>query len=297
MANKSYEQITDKIIAALDKGIVPWHKPWRSLSPQSAVTGKAYQGVNRLLLSFSPYSDPRWLTYRGAMQLGGHVKQGERSEFSIVKFETFEKSEEGKDGSEHVKRVPWMKAYAVFNVEQCEGLDLPQLVQVVSDKSVVEKVEDLIDGYAARPRIEHGGDQALYNPVFDTLKVPHPETFDITEEYAATMAHELIHSTGHFTRLNRRAKDEIRGFGSQEYSKEELIAEIGAAFLCADMQIDTEGVFDNSVAYINAWKKVITGSDKIVIEASSAAQKATVFILGEKVIERDEANSQEVLAA
>jgi antirestriction protein ArdC len=285
--------ITDQIIKMLDDGVVPWRKPWKlqaGMMPYNATTKRAYSGLNAILLGMSEYSDPRWITYKKTDDLGGNVRKGEKST-RIIFWKVTEKpcSPQHSRGEicngcgprhPNVKKFWMLRYYSVFNVEQCEGLELPPIEKPTSFDPIAE-AEEIIASMPNLPSITHdGGDKAFYRPLTDSIHLPRREAFDSAEEYYSTAFHETGHATGHESRLNRHGLETgIAPFGSDTYSREELVAEFTSAFLCARSGI--ENTIENSAAYIDGWKKVLKADTKLVITASAQGQKAANYILGE----------------
>jgi len=270
--SKVYKIITDKIINQLEKGVIPWRKPFVGQgSISNFVSKKAYTGINPFLLNASGYSCPHWLTFKQAKDLEGCVKKGEKGEM-IIFFAM--KDYENSEGVE--KKIPILRYYTVFNLEQCEGIEWDKPV-VNNDFKPIEACEELVKLYPGRPAIKTGN-QAYYTPSQDTVTIPGQDQFISEPEYYSTLFHELVHSTGHKNRLSR---DGITGegnyFGSHEYSKEELVAEFGAAMLCGVSGIDNH-TLDNNAAYIKSWVKQLRNDDKLIIQAASKAQKAANYI-------------------
>ena len=277
---RAYEVIADRIIAALDGGTVPWRKPWSlpaGIRPQS-VAGHAYSGVNAVVLGLSGYCDPRWLTYRKATELGGHVKRGEKGT-PIVFVTPLTVERENEDGQTEEKTIRFLRYYHVFNVEQCEGLPLPQ-VGTPEPFDPIAAAERIIANMPEPPPISHnGGNKAYYTPAADSVHLPPRGAFSNAGEYYSTAFHELGHSTGHRNRLDRHGLETgIAPFGSAVYSREELAAEFCAAFLCAQSGI--QNTIDNSAAYIQGWAKAINRDKRLVVIAASQGQKAADYILG-----------------
>ncbi|WP_417459053.1 ArdC family protein [Kordiimonas sp.] len=285
----AYQIITDKILALLDRGVVPWRKPWKgggsNQQPISLTTGKAYRGINTVILWGTAiemgYEAPFWLTYNQAKTLGGNVKKGENG--TPVTFwkigETKEIDEKtGKPGTYAILRT-----YTVFNVAQCENLDeskLPEAAKVdveLTDHDAIESCEAIVSDWAGKPEVVTEGGRAFYRRSTDVVTMPEIGRFDAAEEYYSALFHELIHSTGHVTRLDRL--EDGSSFGSASYSKEELVAEMGAAFLCGHAGIESATI-ENSASYIDGWRKVLKADNKAVIQAASAAQKAVDMVLG-----------------
>jgi antirestriction protein ArdC len=268
MSTKTNAQILAVITEMLNKGIVPWRKPWTGAKPRNA-DGRAYTGINHILLSCSGYELPRWLTYNKARALGGNVKQGEKGTHVIYfnMFDTIDKTT-GKKLS-----VPVLKLYTVFNESQCEGIKLPEL----SAPKIVE-AESIVQGYKDCPTIKYGYSVAAYQPSTDTVMMPSAHQFESTDKYYSTQFHELTHSTGSKDRLNRDGITKMDFFGTSQYSFEELIAEFGSAFLCSESGIDN--TLEHSAAYIDGWLNAFSKDPSMLVKAASKAQKAADYILG-----------------
>jgi antirestriction protein ArdC len=277
MSNRVYEIVTEKILAALESGTAPWHKPWKAGIPRNAISNRPYSGVNALLLGMAPYSDPRWLTMKQANEKGGRIRKGEK--FTLVIFwRQNTVTQENDDGDLTEKQIPLLRYYLVWNVEQCDGLDLPALETHKVD--VIAQAEAIIANMPSPPRISYdGGGKAYYVPARDSIHLPHRNSFDSASEYYSTLFHELTHSTGHQSRLNRPTLTEVVPFGSETYSKEELVAEFGAAFLNA--HAGTPTTINNSASYINGWLKRLQSDPKLAILAASQGQKAADYIMGQ----------------
>ncbi len=289
-----YQIVTDKILELLDKGTIPWHKPWKGGFegiPKNAISKKPYRGVNVFLLAITAevmgYDSPYWFTYKQAQQYGGNVKAGEKSTF-VVFWKWLDYVQTDKEtGEKTTDKVPFLRYYRVFNLAQCEGVDLSKLpVDAIDDTpdldfSPIGACENVFGNMADCPPIYHDQGRACYIPSKDEIHLPKRENFTSVEDYYATAFHELAHSTGHDSRLGRHDKDRDLNFGSNTYSKEELIAEMGAAFLCGVCEIDNQ-IIDNSAAYIDGWRKKIKGDKKLVVNAAAQAQKAVDYILNGK---------------
>lgn len=277
-----YQVITDRIIAELENGTVPWRKPWRSVGgfrPTSLSSGKPYQGINELMLSVGAmadgYSSIYWGTYKQISERGGQIRKGERHT-KVVLWKTV------KDKTDPEKTFRFMRLFNVFNVEQADWEDgkMPQepVVEGLEDFTPLEAAERIADGMPQRPMVKHGGDRAYYSPNLDYVQMPNSNTFDNPEAYYSTLFHELVHSTGHKSRVGREGIEAFAGFGSENYSREELIAEMGAAYLCAEAGIEPR--VEQNAAYIASWLKVLQNDKKMVVAAASGAGKAADFILG-----------------
>lgn len=285
-----YQIITEQILEALDKGVVPWRRPWggKQLAPRSAQSQKLYRGVNVWLLFISSelagYESPFWVTYKQAQSLGGQVRKGEKS--TVITFWTsfVPKTDENLPKDEQ-RNMPCLRYYRVFNVAQVDGLPdhlyaRPDVEEHEHDP--IAECEQIAGGYVDGPEIEHGGFKACYQPEADRIIMPRPELFERREEYYSTLFHEQAHSTGHEKRLNR---DTLGTADLETYGKEELIAEMTAALLCGVAGI-APATIDNSAAYLKGWSDTIKQDPKLVIHAAAAAQRAADLILGQEGGER-----------
>lgn len=295
-------KVTDSIIAALEQGVAPWRKPWTAGAfdmPTSVATGKAYRGINWLILESKRmekgYARNLWLTFKQAKAMGGKVRKGEKS--TAIVFWRIVKAEKDIDGKREEVKVPLLRYYNVFNVEQVDGLELPPRFTKVDDREPVEVLDGLqtlIDGYVDAPEVHHvGGDRAYYTPSLDTITMPKREQFDSAEGYAETLLHEFVHSTGHESRLNRL--DGGACFGSESYAQEELVAEIGMAMLAqiAGINVTTE----QTASYVQSWLKVLKDDRSLVIKAAQQAQKAVERIAPSTPIAEESEESEEALVA
>jgi antirestriction protein ArdC len=281
-----YQTVTDQIITMLDTGVVPWRSPILGHTsaghPKNLESKKKYRGVNVFLLAFTAYAhgyeSSYWLTYNQAKQQGGNVRKGEKSSMVVFwkKYETKDR-QTGED-----KKVPVLRYYNVFNLAQIEGIKAPDAVPFTPiDFQPIDAAQGIVKGYADAPTLEHGGSQAFYRPINDVVKMPEATRFASSEEYYSTFFHELAHSTGHSTRINRGLDSDPKPFGSADYGREELVAEMAAAFLCGEAGIKP-AVIDNQAAYIGGWLKQIKQDKKLVISAAGAAQRAADWIRGER---------------
>ncbi|MFD3002612.1 ArdC family protein [Pontibacter toksunensis] len=304
--NQLAEQVTNEVIAQLEQGKVPWQKPWTSYGlPRNYSSGRHYEGFNAFYLHYITeerhFTTPYFLTFRQAKELGGHVKKGEKGTPIIywkIREEkdcenTLEKAEEEKEHGR--KFVPFI--WTVFNIDQIEGVDfaLPEAVER-TELQVIAACQKVVERYPLpRPHIGHGGTQAYYAPVSDRVQLPELRYFVSPHAYHATLYHELIHSTGHPQRLDRFT-DKATRFGDEDYSKEELIAEMGASFLCAFTGIQ-EAVFENSVAYLQGWVSKFKDDKTMIIYAGTRAFKAASYILDLKADESKAALPAVAMAA
>src|SRR6266568_4607468 len=293
MKSDVYQVITDRIVGLLEQGVIPWQKPWRGgeQMPRNLISQREYRGVNVFLLHAVMFESPYWLTFNQAKQLGGHVKQGERA-CPVVFWKRLDAAD--KDSPTGKKTVPFLRYYSVFNVAQCEGIPqdkIPALPGSQREHNPIEEAERIVAGMHRKPEIRHGGDRACYSPSLDRVDMPKPETFRTGQDYYSVLFHELTHSTGHESRLNRKgfsgSEGEWSAFGSAPYGREELVAEMGAAFLCGQAGI-VELTIDNSAAYVRSWLERLKDDNRLVVQAAAQAQKAADFILGEKEAEESE---------
>jgi antirestriction protein ArdC len=280
-----YQIVTDRIVDLLDRGTVPWHKPWSGAdvdgTPRNLRSGKPYRGINVFLLGCARYSSPYFLTFKQVLELGGCVRKGEKG-MPVIFWKRLRVDDRENPGT--AKLIPMARYYTVFNVEQCDGLKVPSVAAPARPEgfSPIAEAEAVVSGYENPPTIAHAPGGAFYRPSTDTINMPERESFDSPAHYYATLFHELGHSTGHGSRLAREGITRRNGFGSHLYSKEELVAEMTAAMLCGLTGIDGSGVLDNSAAYIANWLGVLKGDRKLVVLAAANAQRAADRILGTK---------------
>jgi len=287
-----YKMVSDKIIASLEKGEVPWQRPWavRGMAPANFNSKRKYTGMNSILLSMSGYACPYWMTYKGAEKLDGHVLKGEKGTEVVLWKVAKKKVRNEETGEMEEKKFFFLKYFNVFNLQQTSLADKWVAPELPGE---TKEPHDIFTEYVEREGIEvqFGGDRAYYNRGRDEIGMPSPEAFGEEAEFHSTAYHEAVHSTGHKKRLDRldggNPLDEEVSSGDA-YSKEELVAEIGAAMLCNLTGVDTEKAFDNSVAYIKGWKKRIKDDTKLMMRAASQAQKAVDFIIPDEDEEEEE---------
>ncbi len=277
-----YSEVTDRIIAALDAGTVPWRRPWiaSAESHRNPVSGTEYRGINPFLLDMTAwehgYSDPRWVTFKQSQTLGGCVRKGEKSTLVI-----FWKMLQGIDKETGDKRtVPMLRHFRVFNVAQCDGLALDDPPSpAVFDP--IDRADAIIAAMPNAPRIGHGGNRAFYAPALDVVQLPAREQFSSADDYYSTAFHELTHATGHASRLNRpEVARATHAFGDGDYAREELVAELGAAMIGARAAIAPRT--DQSAAYIAGWLRALKDDRKMLVGAAGRAQRAADYVLGVK---------------
>jgi antirestriction protein ArdC len=285
-----YDQITARVVELLSQGTIPWHKPWNVKRgfPRNLVSKKAYRGINVFLLHALNYESPFWLTYHQAQELGAHIRKGEKA-CPVV----FWKQLEVEDKESHeIEKIPMMRFYYVFNLAQVDGL---KEVPAAEAEAVITKPAEIVERMPQRPEIKGGFAKAFYSPAGDFVGMPDRERFTGEDEFYSVLFHELTHATGSESRLNRPTITEANGFGSEEYSKEELIAEMGAAFLCGVAGIG-ERTLNNSAAYLQNWLTALQNDHKLIVQAAAQAQKAADFILGTKFEEAPAMQKEAVTA-
>jgi antirestriction protein ArdC len=270
-----YEIVTEQVIKQLESGVAPWRKPWRTLPPANLVSKKPYRGINVFLLAFAGYGSQYWLTFNQAKQLGGNVRKAEHGT-KIVFWKCNTRETESADGEIEERKSAFLRYYTVFNLEQTEGLKaLLRLPPAFS----IEPAEEIVKGMPNPPAFEQDS-RAAYIPSRDTVTMPSRAAFDSQAEYYSTLFHELTHSTGHPKRLGREGIDKIQPFGSEDYSKEELVAEMGSAMLCGAAGIE-QATISNSAAYLRSWINRLKADSRLVVSAARAAQEAADYIRGE----------------
>ena len=272
-----YVAVTERIIAQLEQGQIPWQKPWISTGKAiSHATGKPYSLLNQMLLG----KPGEYVTFKQCQEAGGHIKKGEKA--SIVVFWKWIEQEDEETGE--IKEVPFLRYYNVFHIDQCEGISAKHTSETVfpDGASTVETAQEIIYDYLGREgvKITHTeGDRACYKPSTDEIVLPLRKQFVSTAEYYGTVFHELTHSTGHASRLNRLTSAAF--FGTEEYSKEELVAEIGAAALVNHCGLESSSSFRNNTAYIQNWLSVLRGDKRFIVSAAGKAEKAVNLILNQ----------------
>lgn len=278
MGNSIYQMVADRIINELENGVIPWQKPWTGgrCGAYNRISRKPYSLINQFMLKHPG----EYATFNQWKAFGGKIRKGEKSEFvvfwKIVNVETA-----NADGTKEVKQVPMLRYYNVFHVSQVDGVE--PLDEPFDEVEPVAEADQIIIDYVTREQltfVEEITDEAYYSPSRDLVHIPTKEQYTNIAEYYGTAFHELTHSTGHTKRLNRLTTGVKAAFGGEEYSKEELVAEIGSANLLNLLGIETSKSFQNSTAYIKSWLKVLRGDSKIIISAASKAEKAVNYILG-----------------
>lgn len=262
-----YDIITERIISMLEKGTAPWTKTWsvKRGMPRNLVSGKPYRGINVWLLHSAAYESPFWLTYKQATEAGGNIKKGEKSMPAVF----WKLAEVADEKTGEAVKVPLLRYYSVFNLAQVQGLKEPEASATTSTPAAL-----IVSNMPKLPQVKTGMASAFYDPNADTVGMPDFARFDSEADYYGTLFHELAHATGHTSRLNRLTP---ASFGSETYSKEELVAEMASAFLCA--QAGLERHLENSASYIAGWLKALKDDRKLIVNAAACAQKASDYIL------------------
>jgi len=280
-----YEIITDRICKKVEQvGHLPWQRPWRrneEMPRNLERPDTPYKGINFWILLAEDRKSPYWVTLNYVKKCGGKIKTEEMGKGTYIVFWKFIEGKDG-DGEPNGNRIPFLRYYKVWNVEQTEGLEhkIPKnkTEEKPLDFNPLEECEKILKEMPQpREMIQHGGNRASYNYVTDKIKMPDQTDFASVEEYYSTLFHELVHSTGHENRVNRKGAFGV-GFGRENYSKEELVAEIGSCFLCSTTGIENKTI-DNSAAYLGSWLKRLRNDPKMLVLAASAAQKATDYML------------------
>lgn len=282
MAKSVYEMVTDRIIEQLENNIIPRQRPWTGIrsGAYNRISKKPYSLLNQMLLQH----EGEYATFAQWKDLGGHVRKGAKSEIVVFwKIQPIEETKE--DGTKEVIQIPLLRYYNVFHISQVEGVE-PLPKEELNDIEPIEKAENMLHDYWTRENltVEHkAGNDAYYSPSRDLIRLPLFEQFTDANEYYSTAFHESVHSTMKETRCNRAEdrKGKLVAFGSEEYSKEELVAEIGSASLMNIIGIETNKSFRNSSAYIQGWLSKLRSDVKFIVSASSKAEKAVDYILGE----------------
>lgn len=302
-----YQMVTDKILKQIeDTGSLPWCRPWKSAGigghgvfPMNGKTKRRYEGVNFFLLQLSGFSSPYWLSFKQVEELKGSIRKGEKAtQIVFWKINAYDEKDEV-TGELKTKKVPLLRYYNVFNADQCEGLKLPVVAipeptEPLNENAPIEMSEYVINEYGRlQPALTiqvRESEQAYYQPGRDLVNMPVIGQFENSEAFYSVFFHELAHSTGHATRLNRKDITEGVSFGSGGYGQEELCAELTAAFICAEVGISNETSETRSAAYIKNWMHTIKADKKLFIMAAGRATKAANYILNKKEVTEEEIN-------
>lgn len=282
-----YETLTSRILEKMKGNVVPWRRPWKEMRISSRtprnIKGRAYRGYNWFFLMMLGYDEPVFLTYNQAKALGGNVIKGEHG-FPVCFWTILEREVEGQKDKE---KIPLLRLYTVFNISQCENLKLPKKREEIPapDFDPLERAEEIWKGMQNPPTLKYGGDRAYYQPAADRIQMPKRNSFHSAEGFYETLFHEMAHSTGHSSRLDRKELGQYTG--GRDYSLEELTAELTSSFLCAECGIDAETI-DNQASYLAHWMKALQDDPKMFVTAAGKAQKAADYILGTTFEEKEE---------
>lgn len=282
MKSTVYDMVTERIIKQMEQGVIPWRKPWFGIKDGAfnRVSKKEYSLLNQMLLKHTG----EYASFKQWTNLGGHIRKGEKSE--IVVFWKIQKVEEiQEDGTIEYKNIPLLRYYNVFHISQVDGVKPLNSETPKTENEPIDSAENLFKEYISREGIrleQTASDEAYYSPSRDLIHLPLFEQFKNANEFYSTAFHEATHSTMKESRCNRRAENKVAAFGSQDYSKEELVAEIGSASILNYLGIETPDSFKNSVAYIQNWLQVLKNDSKFIVSASSRAEKAMKYILNEE---------------
>lgn len=281
MKKSVYEIITERIIEQLENGVIPWQKPWSGThsGAYNRISNKPYSLLIQMILKHGG----EYATFKQWSDLGGKIRKGEKSEVvTFWKIQPFE--EENENGEKVIKQIPLLRYYNVFHISQVDGVE-PKEQLKISDLEPIEEAEKIKTEYMNREHLkifEKVTNDAFYLPIQDYIQVPCKEQYQDIEEFYSTLFHEMIHSTGHKSRLNRPDMQGIVRHGSEKYSKEELTAELGSAMIINILGIETEKSFKNSSGYIQDWLQVLKNDNNFIVSASSRAEKAVKYILNEQ---------------
>lgn len=296
MNNAIYEKITNDFINSLNEGIVPWHQPWFGHKwAVSHTNGRPYSLLNQMLLG----KGGEWLTFKQIQEEGGSIKKGCKAHYVVFWkiFPKYRKDEDGNETSEKIGTYAMLKYYNVWHITECEGIKEKYPAPDPNDNDPIESAFKIYTDYYKRERFDETNEisvglfcmisefnrESCYVPSTDTIYLPSIKLFESSEAYYSTLFHEMTHSTGAKHRLNRDGIVNNDGFGSESYSKEELIAELGAAFLCNAANLDPSKTFDNSAAYVKGWLSMLKDDPRLIVTAATKAEQATHYILtGEK---------------
>lgn len=265
--------VTNEIIKRLESGVIPWNKPWSGGEAINYITGKPYRGINRLLLDGGEYA-----TFKQIQDKGGKIKKGAKSHI-VVFYKSVEYTD---DETDEIKIVKYLRYYRVFSLDDIEGIESKQTIKE-HENFTIERCQSIADDYISREGIKlknlKTSSRAYYSPSTDVINMPRLEQFISSEHYYSTLYHEMTHSSGHKSRLDRI--DKKAHFGNEEYSREELCAEITSAMLCNHTGIDSNEIIDNSAAYCQSWLNALKADSNMILVASAQAEKAFNYILGQ----------------
>jgi antirestriction protein ArdC len=284
MTSDIYSQVNDRILAAMENGVIPWRRPWTSQLSTNYDSGKQYRGVNILTLGIAEmargFTSPYWLTFLQAKKHGGSIKRGEKATYIVFSDKKVREVEKA-DGTKEQKIYYFIKSFPVFNWDQTDGVPKKENGPALDPNRDIVAVSDrILSQMPNPPSYRESGSRAYYAPGEDLVNLPPIETFKTTEGYVSTKFHEYGHSTGHKSRLNRPGIMEVASFGGEEYGFEELVAELTSAYICAINGIDN--TLENSTAYLQNWLGVLRNDKTMLLKASGKATAAVEYILGKR---------------
>jgi antirestriction protein ArdC len=289
-----YQEVTDRMIELLEQGVAPWRCTWSKYgAARNYATGHIYTGINAFLMNLTPHPIPYFMSFKQAKAKGGKIKKGAKANMVLFYKTLFKNEDEGfisgkqalalQGMGEEVQTIPMLKYYNVFNIEDVEGIeiDIPEVELKEHERN--ESCENIIQNVQNAPEYVHqDANRAYYTPLSDKLNMPALGQFETAEDYYCTFFHELTHATGHKSRLNREGITKLKPFGSPSYSREELIAEMGASFIAAHVGINYDEITQNSAAYLQGWLSVLKADKKLIFKAAAEAQRAADYILSVK---------------
>ena len=287
-----YQSVTDRIIEKLEQGVAPWRRTWSRYGLARNYASKhIYTGINMVLMNMTEHPIPYFMTFNQIKQEGGKIRKGSKAE-QVIYYNFYYKDENDRTLSreqainaqqqgQEIQVLKFIKYYNVFNIADVEGIEFEVPEVTLRDNEQINACEQIIAEMPQCPEfVTIDADRPFYSPTRDVVNMPSIRQFESSQDYYATCFHELAHSTGHPSRLNREGITNPTGFGSKSYSREELIAEMAAAFVCAKVNIDVEPLMDNSASYLAGWLKVLKEDNGFIFKAAAEAQKAADFILG-----------------
>jgi antirestriction protein ArdC len=289
-----YEEVTNKIISMIKQGVAPWRRTWSTYGlARNYGTDHIYTGINLILMNNTMHPIPYFLTFNQVKEQGGRIKKDAKAE-KVIYFDVYckdgndktltkEEAIQRRKNGEEIQILKFIKYYLVFAIEDIEGIEFKIPEMELKPNEQIARCESIIENMPKRPELRQiDANRACYAPELDLVNMPSIEQFESAEYYYATFFHELIHSTGHASRLAREEIMNPQKFGGMPYSKEELVAELGASFLCSSVQIDYDNIVENNAAYLAGWLKVLKEDSKFIFKVASEAQKASDYILNRR---------------
>ena len=299
-SNDLYQQVTNKIIGMIEKGVAPWRRTWSTYGlARNYLTRHIYTGINLILMNNTPHPIPYFMTFKQVKELGGQVKKGTKAEmviyFNLYYKDCYDNTLDKEDAyqrraaGEDIQVLKFIRYYNVFNIADIEGIkfEIPEIVSKPNEKIIW--CENIVENMPNRPELKNiDANRAFFSPRLDFVNMPDIKQFETPEDYYATFFHELIHATGHASRLAREEILNPEVFGTKPYGREELVAEMGASFLCSSVNIDYDNIVENNAAYLAGWLNVLKEDSKFIFKAAAEAQKAADYILNRRQINGDE---------